>query len=55
MDFVLSEELQMVRDAARDFAAQHVAPGAAERDLTEEFPIEPFRMRLQSARLNPDS
>ena len=43
MDFRLSEELEMVRDAAREYAEQHVAPGAAERDLTSEFPIEPFR------------
>ena len=43
MDFRLSEDQQMVRDAAREFAATHVAPGAAARDRDEEFPIEPFR------------
>ncbi len=43
MDFRLTEEQQMVRDAARDFAETHVAPGAAERDRTETFPIDQFK------------
>ena len=43
MDFDLSEDLQMVRDAAREFADKWVAPGAAERDLSERFPIEQFK------------
>ena len=43
MDFDLSEELTMIRDTAREYAAKWVAPGAAERDLTREFPIEAFR------------
>lgn len=43
MDFDLSEDLRMVRDAAREYAERYVAPGAAERDLSEAFPIEQFR------------
>ena len=43
MDFAHSEDLQMVRDAAREYADKWVAPGAAARDLDETFPIEQFR------------
>ncbi len=43
MDFALTEEQRMVRDSAREFADAYVAPGAAERDRTCEFPIEQFR------------
>lgn len=43
MDFDLSEDLRMVRDTAREYAERYVAPGAAERDLSEAFPIEQFR------------
>jgi len=43
MNFALSEEQRMVRDAVRDFAAEVVAPRAAEIDQTGEFPIEEFR------------
>jgi alkylation response protein AidB-like acyl-CoA dehydrogenase len=43
MDFDLSEEERMIRDAAREFADVEVAPGAAERDLTGEFPLALFR------------
>jgi butyryl-CoA dehydrogenase len=43
MDFDLSEEQRMIRDAARDFAESVVAPGAAERDRTGEFPIAQFK------------
>jgi alkylation response protein AidB-like acyl-CoA dehydrogenase len=39
MDFDLTEEQRMIRDAAREFAEREVAPGAAERDRTGEFPI----------------
>ncbi|RKY15842.1 MAG: acyl-CoA dehydrogenase [Planctomycetota bacterium] len=38
MDFRLSEEHKMVRDTARDFAQNVVAPRAAEIDEKEEFP-----------------
>jgi alkylation response protein AidB-like acyl-CoA dehydrogenase len=43
MDFQLSEEMRLVRDAAREFAETCVAPGAAERDQNCEFPIEAFK------------
>ena len=36
----LSEEQRMVSEAARDFAARALAPGAAERDLTGRYPLE---------------
>ena len=38
MDFELTEEQKMIRDMARDFAAEVVAPRAAEIDRTEEYP-----------------
>jgi glutaryl-CoA dehydrogenase (non-decarboxylating) len=40
MDFKLSEELQMLRDMARDFAAEKVAPYADEWDENHYFPYE---------------
>jgi alkylation response protein AidB-like acyl-CoA dehydrogenase len=43
MDFDLSEDLTMIRDAAREYADKWVAPGAAERDLKAQFPIEQFK------------
>jgi alkylation response protein AidB-like acyl-CoA dehydrogenase len=43
MDFDLSEDLTMIRDAAREYAAKWVAPGAAERDLKAAFPIAEFK------------
>ncbi|HET7453126.1 MAG TPA: acyl-CoA dehydrogenase family protein [Thermoanaerobaculia bacterium] len=43
MNFALSEEQAMVRDAVRDFARDVVAPRAAEIDQTGEFPIDEFR------------
>lgn len=36
---MLSQEQQMVRDMARDFARDRLAPGAAERDRTAEPPL----------------
>src|SRR5262252_5302956 len=47
MDFDLTEEQRMIRDAARDFAQSVVAPGAAERDRTGEFPIAQFKAAAQ--------
>lgn len=38
LDFALSEEQQMIRKMVREFAENEVAPGAAERDRTGEFP-----------------
>ena len=43
MDFRLTEDQQMVRDTARQFADEVVLPGAAERDQTAAFPIEEIR------------
>lgn len=40
MDFSLSEELQMLRDMARDFAAEKIAPYADEWDEKHYFPYE---------------
>lgn len=40
MDFTLSEELQMLRDMARDFAAEKIAPFADEWDENHYFPYE---------------
>jgi len=40
MDFNLSEELQMLRDMARDFATEKIAPFADEWDENHYFPYE---------------
>lgn len=43
MDFSLSEEHIMIRDAARDFAEMELLPGVIERDEKEEFPTEQIK------------
>ena len=40
MEFGLSEELQMLRDMARDFAAEKIAPHADEWDEAHYYPYE---------------
>ncbi len=40
MIFELTEEQQMIRDAARDFAQQELKPGVIERDEHQRFPEE---------------
>ena len=40
MDFALSETHLMIRETARKFAEERVAPGSIERDEKEEFPHE---------------
>jgi alkylation response protein AidB-like acyl-CoA dehydrogenase len=40
MDFSLSEEHIMIRDAARDFARTELLPGVIERDNAQKFPTE---------------
>ena len=40
MDFSLSEEHIMIRDAARDFARTELLPGVIERDNAQKFPAE---------------
>tara|TARA_B110000977_G_C11085240_1_gene494446 strand:- start:1415 stop:2557 length:1143 start_codon:yes stop_codon:yes gene_type:complete len=43
MDFSLTEEHIMIRDAARDFAQTKLLPGVIERDNKQEFPQELVR------------
>ena len=43
MDFNLTEEHLMIRDAARDFAQNELLPGVIERDEKQEFPNELVR------------
>ena len=40
MQFVLTEEQQMIQQAARDFAQQECLPGVIERDEQQRFPRE---------------
>jgi alkylation response protein AidB-like acyl-CoA dehydrogenase len=40
MDFKLSEEHLMIRDAAREFAQSELLPGVVERDNLQQFPTE---------------
>ncbi|WP_456422359.1 acyl-CoA dehydrogenase [Lutibacter sp.] len=40
MDFNLTEEHIMIRDAARDFAQNELLPGVIERDEKQQFPTE---------------
>ena len=40
MDFVLDDELQMLRDMARDFASEKIAPFADEWDEKHHFPYD---------------
>ncbi len=44
MDFSLTEEQIMIRDAARDFANNELLPGVIERDNKQEFPSEQIKM-----------
>ena len=43
MDFELSEEQRMIRQAVREFAEKEIAPQARHVDETGEFPVETFR------------
>lgn len=43
MDFTLTEEHLMIRDAARDFAQTELLPGVIERDEKQSFPDELVR------------
>jgi len=40
MDFSLSEEQSMIKEAARDFAQNELLPGVIERDDAQKFPTE---------------
>lgn len=44
MDFKLTEEHIMIRDAARDFAKTELLPGVIERDNKQEFPAKQIKM-----------
>ncbi len=44
MDFSLTEEHLMIRDAARDFAKNELLPGVIERDTKQEFPAQQIKM-----------
>ena len=44
MDFKLTEEHIMIRDAARDFAKSELLPGVIERDNKQEFPTQQIKM-----------
>ena len=43
MNFELSEEHKMIRDAARDFAQAELLPGVIERDENQSFPHEQIK------------
>lgn len=43
MDFTLTEEQLMIRQAARDFAQTELLPGVIERDEAQKFPAEPVK------------
>ncbi|MFK5958248.1 MAG: acyl-CoA dehydrogenase family protein, partial [Lutibacter sp.] len=43
MDFNLTEEQIMIRDAARDFAQIELLPGVIERDEKQQFPTEQIK------------
>ena len=44
MDFRLTDEQQMIQDAAREFAQNEIAPVAAQFDASGEFPSRTIRM-----------
>jgi alkylation response protein AidB-like acyl-CoA dehydrogenase len=44
MNFKLTEEHIMIRDAARDFAKTELLPGVIERDNKQEFPTQQIKM-----------
>ena len=43
MDFALTEEQQMIQDAAREFAQSEIVPVAAEFDESGDFPSDTIR------------
>ena len=43
MNFTLTEEHEMIRQAARDFAETELLPGVIERDDKQKFPMEQVR------------
>ena len=47
MEFTLSEEQTLIRDMARDFAKNELAPNAGEWDQTSTFPEEPIHQMAE--------
>ena len=43
MHFELTEDQQMIQEAAREFAQKEIAPIAAAHDESGEFPLETIR------------
>ena len=43
MNFALTQEHKMIRDAAKDFAQSELLPGVIERDETQTFPTEQIK------------
>ena len=48
MEFVLTEDLEMIRDSAREFADRILRPNAARWDAEEKFPTEAFDEAAES-------
>jgi acyl-CoA dehydrogenase len=53
IDFTLTEEQRMIRDLARDFAQNEIAPRAQHHDETGEFPREICQKAFAVGLLNP--
>ena len=47
MDFNYSDEQLMIKQTARDFAEENLAPGVMERDEKAEFPVEQIKMMAE--------
>lgn len=43
MNYTLTEQQEQICQLARDFAEKELAPGAMDRDVTSEFPLEAFK------------
>jgi alkylation response protein AidB-like acyl-CoA dehydrogenase len=48
MDFALNEELEMIRDSAREYAERVLKPNAAEVDASEAFPTQAVQIAAES-------
>ena len=48
MEFTLTEEHKMIRDAARDFAQNTLLAGVIDRDETQSFPKEEIKQLVES-------
>ena len=55
MNFELTEQQKVIREAARKFAQEELLPGVLERDENSEFPMEEFHNADQQALMSlPD-